>query len=724
MKEKLKIYFKKWMKKMNIYLRKILEKLIIYMKKLWIWLLPYLLKFKNHVVRFWRRFHVGKILILLGLIASLFATITLYIYAKTEDVEELKAGIEEVTKVYDRDEEEAGTLYSQRGTYVSLDNMAPELVDAVIATEDNRFYQHKGFDVIGIGRAAVQYVINRGQISGGGSTITQQLAKNSFLTLDQTLSRKLKELFLAIEIEKEYSKNEVLEMYFNKSYFGNGVWGVEDASHKYFGKSASELTLSESATLVGMLKSPSSYNPIDSMENAIGRRNVVLSLMVNNETIAQETASTVQQETLNLVDNYQERNGYKFPYYFDSIIREAELTYGFTEEEILSGGYKIYTSLDQTYQQEMDEVYQNDAFFDDADDGTLVQSTSIMLDSKTGGVLAVVGGRGEHIFRGYNRATQATLQPGSVLKPLSIYTPALERNYEIDSMLPDEEGMTFGENDYSVANASHQYLGEVPLYEAIADSLNVPAVWLLNEIGLKTGIKSLSDFGIKVNKNDHNLSAIALGGMTKGIAPIEVASAYTAFANSGLRSEGHFITKIVDSTGAVVVDNTSPEQNKAISPEIAEEMTSLLMGVFTNGTGKSTKPAGYTIAGKTGSTQLTFENDTGGTKDQWTVGYTPDIVLTTWMGFDKTDEEHYMTTGTSRGAGPVFKAQMERILPKTPLTAFETKSAETIVAENAPPEDWTEDLKETVDYWKEKVNDGVSNLKDKTGNWLNGLLGN
>lgn len=700
------------------------EKLKIYLNQFWKWLLPYLLKFKNHVVRFWRRFHVGKILILLGLILSLFATIYLYIYAKVEDVEDLKAGIEEVTKVYDREGEEAGALYSQRGTFVSLDNMSPDLIDAVIATEDTRFYKHKGFDIIGIGRAAFQFVINGGQVSGGGSTITQQLAKNSFLTLDQTLTRKLKELFLAIEIEKEYTKDEVLEMYFNKSYYGNGVWGVEDASQKYFGKSASEINLSESATLVGMLKSPSSYNPIDSMENAIGRRDTVLSLMVNNETITQETASAVQQESLALVDNYQESNGYKYPYYFDSIIREAELTYGFTEEEILSGGYKIYTSLDQTYQQEMDQVYQNDAFFDDASDGTLLQSASIMLDSKTGGVLAVVGGRGEHVFRGYNRATQATLQPGSVLKPLSIYTPALEKNYDIDSMLPDEEGMTFGEDNYSVANATHQYLGEVPLYEAVADSLNVPAVWLLNEMGVKTGVKSLSKFGIKVSEKDHNLSAIALGGMTTGVSPMKIASAYTALANGGVRSEGYFITKIVDSTGAVVVDNTEPEQNRATSPEIAEEMTSVLMDVFTNGTGKNNKPAGYTIAGKTGSTQLTFENETGGTKDQWTVGYTPDIVLTTWMGFDNTDEEHYMTSGTSTGVGPFFKSQMEHILPETPLTAFETKNAEAIVAEKAPQNDWTDNVKESVDYWKEKVNDGVSNLKDKTANWLDGLLGN
>lgn len=701
------------------------EKLKIYLTKFWKWISPYLIQLKNHFIRIWRKFHIGKILILLGLIISLFATISLYIYAKVEDVEDLKAGIEQVTTVYDRNEEEAGTLYSQRGTYVSIKEMSPELIDAVIATEDTRFYKHKGFDIIGIGRAAVQYVLKGGQISGGGSTITQQLAKNSFLTLDQTLIRKLKELFLSIEIEKEYTKDEILEMYFNKSYFGNGVWGVEDAAHKYFGKSAVELNLAESATLVGMLKGPSNYNPIDDMEKAIGRRNIVLDLMVNNETITRDTAVAVQQENLTLVDNYQESNGYKYPYYFDAVISEA-IKHGFSEEEILGGGYKIYTSLDQTYQQEMDQVYEKDGYFEDASDGTLLQSASIMLDSKTGGVLAVIGGRGEHSFRGYNRATQATLQPGSVLKPLSIYTPALEKNYDLDSILPDEEGLKFGEDNYSVSNATNQYLGEVPLYQAVADSLNVPAVWLLNEIGLNAGIKSLSKFGIKVtNEEDKNLSAIALGGMDKGVSPLDIASAYTGLANGGIRSKGYFITKIVDSTGAVVVDNEKPKQNRATSPEVAEKMTSLLIGVFTNGTGERNKPAGYTIAGKTGSTQLTFENEYNGTKDQWTVGYTPDIVLTTWMGFDHTDEEHHMTTSSAAlGVGPLFKAQMEQLLPQTPLTAFETKSAETLVAEENPQEDWKEDIKESVDNLKEKINDGVSTLKEKTSGWLNGVFGN
>ncbi len=214
---------------------------------------------------------------------------------------------------------------------------------------------------------------------------------------------------------------------------------------------------------------------------------------------------------------------------------------------------------------------------------------------------------------------------------------------------------------------------------------------------------------------------LALGGLSKGVSPLQMASAYTTFANEGVMSEGHFITKIVDATGAVIVDNTNSKKTKITTPEVADQMTSMLMGVFTNGTAQNNNPSGYTIAGKTGSTEVTF-NDSGGTTDQWTVGYTPDIVIATWMGFDPTDENHYMTTGSSTGVGPLFKQQMENILPYTELTAFNTQSAEKIVAEEAENEDgsndWKQDVKDTIDSIGGKVKEGSDILKDKFGNLL------
>ncbi|WP_192986384.1 PBP1A family penicillin-binding protein [Carnobacterium mobile] len=692
------------------------EKIKQQLKLFWKWLKPYLRIARQQISRVWKKYHFTKILILLILTISLVSSVYLLYLAKTANVSTLKAGLEQTTTVYDVDGEEAGTLYSHKGSFVSIDHISPSIQATVISTEDKRFYDHNGFDIIGIGRSAVGFVLNGGKISGGGSTISQQLAKNAYLTLDQTLIRKLKELFLAIEIEKKYTKSEILEMYLNNAYFGNGVWGVEDASHKYFGKSASEVSLSEAATIAGMLKAPTTYNPRDNMENALSRRNVVLDLLVKNEGVTPEAGEAAKNETLTLNDDYQQTNGYQYPYYFDAVVEEAINKYGLGEEEILNKGYKIYTSLNQDYQKRMNQTYTNDWLFEDAADGTLLQSGSVAMDPKTGGVLAIIGGRGEHTFRGFNRATQIKRQPGSIMKPLAVYTPALESGYEMDSLLKDEEA-SYGTDNYTPKNYTHTYAGEVPMYQALAQSLNAPAVWLLDQIGLNKGIKKVEKFGIPVQEKDKYLG-LALGGTTGGVSPLQMASAYTTFSNEGVRSEGFFITKIVDASGAVIVNHTDPKQTKVTSPKIAEEMTSMLMGVFTNGTASNNAPNGYTIAGKTGSTEVTF-NESGGTTDQWTVGYTPDIVVATWIGFDETDENHYMGTGSSTGVGPLFKLEMENILPKTPQTAFGTENAETLVQSEAEENpQWKKELKDNIDQWSGQFKNGLDQLKDKTGKWI------
>lgn len=698
-------------------LKDFFKKILVHLTVVWQKLKPYLVRFQLFFKRIWKKFHATKIMILVFLMVSLFSSGYLLYLAKTSNVSTLKAGLEQTTTVYDIDGDEAGTLYSHKGSFISLDNISPSIQATVISTEDKRFYDHKGFDVIGIARSAVGFVLNRGRISGGGSTISQQLAKNAYLTLDQTLIRKLKELFLAIEIEKQYTKNEILEMYLNNAYFGNGVWGVEDASHKYFGKDASDVSLTEAATIAGMLKAPTTYNPRDNMENALSRRNTVLDLLIKNEGVSQEIGEAAKNESLQLEDNYQQTKGYQYPYYFDAVIEEAINKYGLNEEELLNKGYKIFTSLDQNYQSRMDRTYENDWLFSNASDGTLLQSGSVAMDPKTGGVSAVVGGRGEHTFRGFNRATQIKRQPGSIMKPLAVYTPALESGYEIDSILKDEK-KSYGSDDYTPENYDYNYAGEVPMYQALAQSLNAPAVWLLDQIGLEKGIKKVEKFGIPVQEKDKYLG-LALGGTTGGVSPLQMASAYTVFSNAGLRSEGFFITKIVDATGAIIVDNTEHKTKKVTSPEIAEKMTSMLLGVFTNGTASSNAPSGYKIAGKTGSTEVSF-NESGGTTDQWTVGYTPDIVVATWIGFDETDENHYMETGSSTGVGPLFKLQMENILPKTPQTAFGTTSAEKIVGSQAEnnSSQWQEDFQKNVNQWGEQFKEGLDQLKDKTGSLI------
>jgi len=654
------------------------QKLKIKLIEFWAWLSPYLAKFWRKLSSLWKKYHMTKISILTILTIALVLSTYLSFLARSADVESLQDGLEQTTTIVDASGEEAGSISQQKGSYVSLDQIDDQIEDAIISTEDKRFYSHHGFDPIGIARAAVGFVLN-GEIVGGGSTLTQQLAKNAFLSADQTITRKLKELFLAIEIEKYYTKDEVLEMYLNNAYFGKGVWGVQDASLRYFGKPAQDVKIGEAATLAGMLTAPSSYNPVDNYEASINRRNTVLMLMEDNQVITPEQRSQVANADLQLSNAYNSSDSYQYPYYFDAVINEAINRYGFDEEELLNRGYTVYTSLNQNQQQAMNSVYQQNQLFAQAEDGTNAQSASVAMNPQTGGVAATVGGRGEYTIRGFNRATQMNRQPGSVIKPLGVYAPALEEGYEVDSMLQDEP-TSYGETEYTPPNLSGEYQGEVPMYEAAAQSLNAPTVWLLNEIGIDTGAQKLEEFGINVSEKDAGeLGAIALGGMNNGTSPLEIASAYSIFANNGVRVEPHFITKIVDASGNVVVNNTNPESTRVLSEEVNSDMNRLLLGVFSNGTAQANQPEGYTVAGKTGTTENANGN---GVSNQWIAGYTPDLVVTSWMGYDETNDDHYLSEYASQGVGMVFKEQMESMLPYTSQTQFNVESIQPESGEN------------------------------------------
>lgn len=694
------------------------------------WLKPYLQQFHQWRKRVWKKYHVNKIFILLSLVAILIMSGYLFYIAKNTKVSELESGLKESTVIFDANGDEAGQLYSQKGTYVSLDAISSDVVNALISTEDRNFYNHHGFDIKGIARAALRMLVNRSAEGGGGSTITQQLAKNAYLSLDQTFSRKAKELFLAIEIEKKYSKDEILEMYLNSSYFGNGVWGIQDASLKYFGVNASELSVGEAATLVGMLKGPSIYNPIDNLENATNRRDTVLSLMVDNGKLDQSVADQESQVALAnlLYDGFgNSESGYKYPYYFDAVIDEAE-SYGLDADDVMNRGYKIYTALDQNYQAQMEAAYKNDALFpENAADGTMVQSGSVALDPNTGGVQAVVGRRGEHVFRGFNFATQMKRSPGSTIKPISVFAPALEAGFEPDSILKDEP-LDF----YDAQNFDGTYAGEAVMYQALAQSLNLPAVWLLHEIGLDRGYSKAQEFGLSLTESD-KYYGLALGGLEKGESPMTMAAAYGVFANGGYYYKPHLITKIVDSTGAVIVDNTSVQGKRVISKETADKMTSMMLGTFSNGTGVSASPYGFTIAGKTGTTETNF--DASKVNDQWIVGYTPDMILSTWLGFEHVSEDHYLTGTSGQVVGKIFKAEAESLLPYSQGTQFQVADAywtggKLMAADEVPdPESSTSqnsnDWQQTIDDFAESAKEGMkefgSKIKEGTKELFGGL---
>lgn len=667
--------------------------------------------------RITHRFQLIRWLILACLTVILVVSTYYTIKVKTSNIATLKASLSTTTTIYDADNHQAGSLYAQKGSFVELSDISPNIQNAVISTEDRTFYKNPGFSIKGMVRALLMSMLHRG-IVGGGSTLTQQLAKNALLTQKQTISRKIEELFFAIEINHVYSKHDILTMYLNNAYFGNGVWGVQDASKRYFGKNASELNISEAATLAGMLKSPSYYNPIDHMQNALNRRNTVVNLMLQNKKITKSEADNAQHSVLSLKNTFRQKSGYRYPYFFDAVVDEAIHRYGLKEEDVMNKGLKIYTTLDQSYQKAIQDSFEIDGNFPaTAADGVMAQGASVAVDPKTGAIRAVVGGRGRHVFRGYNRAMQMKRQPGSSLKPLAVYAPALQNGYHYDTSLSNKL-QKFGKNGYEPHNVDNQYSDTIPMYQAVADSKNVPAVWLLDKIGINRGVQSMQNFGIKVPSDDKNL-ALALGGMSAGVSPLQMATAYSAFANDGnLPDQTYLIRKITDANGKVISQKSNDRYHRIISHRVAEEMTMMLLGVFSNGTAVSAQPAGYEVAGKTGSTEV--PNSYGfGTKDQWIVGYTPDIVVATWVGFDKTDKEHYMHGISENGITRLYKSQMESLLPNSPLTKFKVKSAQQ--NEYASHTD-DNDLKSS-DSFQDKIKKGIDGLGKKVTEWYNGLKG-
>lgn len=657
--------------------------------------------------RFWRRFHLTKILLIIGLGFSLLTGGYLFYLAKTTNVKDLQNALKATTIIYDKNGDQAGSLTGQKGTYVELDAISENLQNAVVATEDRSFYKNSG---INYGRFFLA-ILTLGR-SGGGSTITQQLAKNAYLSQDQTVERKAKEFFLALEINKKYSKKEILTMYLNNAYFGNGVWGIEDASKKYFGVSASQLSLDQSAVLAGMLKGPEIYNPLYSVENATNRRNTVLQNMVAAGYIDQKTADQSAAVDIHgqLVDAYEGKSeDYRYPSYFDAVINEAVNEYGLTEEDIVKNGYRIYTELDQNYQASMQVIYDNTALFPVAEDGTRAESGSVALDPKTGGVRALVGRVGSDQnpgFRTYNYATQAARSPGSTIKPLVVYSPAVAEGWSTNKEL-DNSTTQYG--SYEVNNyAGIQSSPTVPMYQALAESLNLPAVATANDLGLDTVFEYGKKFGLNMDKVDKSL-AVALGaGVTTN--PMQMAQAYGTFANGGVMNDAHLITKIENASGQVVKSH-SQKSTRVLSGSTTDKMTNMMLGTFSNGTGVNAAPYGYTMAGKTGTTETSFNKDLSG--DQWVIGYTPDVVISQWLGFPTTDEGHYLTDSSAGTASEIFRNVANSVLPYTDGTQFD--SVKNSYAENgiAPVgEETTEtDSKEDKGFF-EDVKEKASNMVD------------
>ncbi|WP_166241617.1 transglycosylase domain-containing protein [Paenibacillus turpanensis] len=593
-----------------------------------------------------------------------------------------KFEMEETSIIYDSSGAEFTKLYiTQNRQIVSLSEMPKRLQEAFIATEDRRFYEHAGIDFWAIGRAIVKDIIHRSALEGG-STITQQLAKNLFTKSEKTFFRKATEASIAVALEREYTKEQILELYLNRIYFGNGAYGVRAAAERHFGiTNLQDLSLAQMATLAGIPKNPGAYSPTNDPEKSKGRRAVVLSLMRQQGIISAEEEQQAKEVTFPVRKGSQERN-----HFVDYVIEQTTELTGISEEQLYLGGYKIHTTLNAKAQDAAEEAFAKPELFQKDGPSKKMEGGMVILDHKTGGIAAMVGGR-DYTAKGLNRAV-IRQQPGSTFKPLAVYAPALESgNWNPYSMLTDEK-LTYP-GGYSPSNWDHTYRGQVTMVDAMKRSMNAPAVWLLNEIGVKRSLDYLAKTGIKVDsQKDRNL-AIALGGLTYGISPLDMAKAYGAFANNGVMMQPYAVQRVLDNEDRVIYE-FEPSKKQVVSGKTAYYMTELLKGVVeAGGTGTQAQIKGRNVAGKTGSTQLDLKNvkRSDAMRDIWFVGYTPELTAAIWMGFDIPDEKHFIV-GSSGAAAKVFSVVMTKALAGTKAGDF-TKP-EGVQDLKAPPEAVTE----------------------------------
>lgn len=556
------------------------------------------------------------------------------------------------------------TLHSDQNRLpIDINKVPQNLQNAFIAAEDNRFYEHIGIDPIGIFRAIFANLTNRG-IAQGGSTITQQLAKNAFLSQEQTLKRKMQEAMLALEIEHKYSKKEILEMYMNQIYFGQGAYGIQTAAKTYFNKDVNELTLTQCAMLAGLPKSPNYYSPFNNLNEAKKRKNVVLDQMVKYGYVSAAEAEDAKNQDLGLSKSHQSKEADEYASFIDYVSQQVAKKYG--DDALYKEGLKIYTTMDVDKQHAAVRAMRNlPNNYTDENGLTQPQAAIVSIDPKTGHILAMVGGRGQDSF---NRASMAVRQPGSAFKPF-VYLTALQHDMTPDTTMNDQP-VTYG--SWSPKNAGGSYSGTMTLSDALAHSVNTIAVQLADQVGTKNIIANAKKMGITtLDAKDDNL-AMALGGLTKGVTPLEMASAYGTFANKGVHVKPTAIVKILDRNGNVLEDASTLEKEetktRVMSEREAYEMTTMLEGVIDHGTGTAAA-IGRPAAGKTGTTD---DN-----KDAWFVGYTPDIVTAVWIGDDTGSHslgeiyggtipaeiwKDYMSSATSDESGGDFSAPsgMER----------------------------------------------------------------
>jgi len=559
-----------------------------------------------------------------------FSSIVYYTDPETGEVLELE-------KLYD-DENRVWAEYEQIPQYMK---------DAVVSIEDERFYSHKGYDVRRIIGAAFS-MIKKGDYSYGASTITQQLVKNLTGEDDITIERKIQEIYRATQIEKEYTKDEILELYLNTIYLSQRCNGVQAAANVYFGKDVNELTLAECASIAGITQYPSLYDPIVNPEKNKEKQEIVLEKMLELGKISKEEYDAAVNEKLVFAHNKEtDTMIYSSSYFVDAVIDEvlADLQEqkGYTRQVALkmlySGGLQIYSTIDPNVQNTLEKIYTGTEKFPSVSGEVQPESSAVVINPESGYIVGLVGGRGEKTAnRTLNRATATLRQPGSTIKPIAVYAPALEYGHVSPATTIVDGPITI--NNWSPRNSGGGFSGPVTISAAVARSLNTVAVKVLDKITLDTsfdfmtknlGITSLVESETRDGKvyTDKAYPALALGGLTDGVSVAEMCAAYTAFASKGLYTKPTTYTKVVDYKGETILEKSAEDVKIAMSEQTAYLMTQMLQGVIRGGTGSAASLANNKIpaAGKTGTTS----ND----NDRWFIGYTPYYVTAVWFGYDQ-----------------------------------------------------------------------------------------
>lgn len=579
--------------------------------------------------------------------------------------------------VYDVKGREMAAFFKENREVVPLKAIPRTLVNATLSTEDRHFYSHWGVDLGGIGRAALTNLLKL-KTKQGGSTITQQLARNLFLTHERTLDRKFRELVIALRIEKMYSKQEILELYFNQIYYGHGAYGVQAAARTFFSKDVRQLSLTESALLAGLPQNPSRHSPYRNPESARARRNAVLRNMLETKTISANQYEMAARAPLGVIERPQTAG--LAPYFVEMVRLYLDEKYG--SNLVYEGGLKIYTSLDLDLQREAERALEKHlselearykykitranwvppATPEGRSGGVqtpYIQGAFVALDVKTGYVRALVGGR-DFKASAFNRAVQAQRQPGSSFKPL-IYTAAIDNGFQPTDVIEDAPISLpggAGGGAWTPGNYDRKFSGPVTLRYALQRSINIPAIKLLKKLGVSLVASYGRRMGVK-SPIQPNLS-MALG--TSEVNLLEITSAYAVLANEGIRNEPAYVLKVEDKSGAVL-ESLSPRPVDVLSAETAGVVTSMMQSVMDHGTGYPARAAGFTVpaAGKTGTTD--------DYSDAWFIGYTPSLVAGAWVGFDV---KKTMGRGVTGGAGalPIWTQFMLAATRGRPVEQF------------------------------------------------------